>query len=125
VPSLRQRTFAPHLPTPPPARHALGEQTIKRKNLQALSKDDVIGIALVVWQHPTTAHYAPPQMLNGQRVSIENQSKSILLNVMQRGLRPPTSLSENDRTHSEPNIRNSVRNFRNSFRTMSLVSGGE
>lgn len=65
-----------------------GAQTCKRKNLQGLSKDDIISLALTVWHQPCMRANVPEELVVGMRVSHENQSRSILLNVMQRGITP-------------------------------------
>jgi hypothetical protein len=49
----------------------------------------VISIALLVWQLPVVQEFVPDDLKTGLRVSPENQSRSILLNVLQRGIGPP------------------------------------
>jgi len=61
-------------------------ETVKRKNLQGLSKDDLISLALAVWHQPSMADNVPAVLRSNMRVAPQHQSRSILLNVMQRGI---------------------------------------
>ena len=83
--------FAPHDALVPRAHtsrapRAARLQTVKRKNLQGLSKDDLISLALAVWHQPSMADNVPAVLRSNMRVAPQHQSRSILLNVMQRGI---------------------------------------
>jgi len=66
-------------------------ETVKRKNLQSLAKDDLIAIALMLWHHPCVSSAVPAAMLRNSNVPADKRSKSIILNIMQRGITPPNA----------------------------------
>lgn len=66
-----------------------------------MSKDDVISVALMLWHHPGLREHVPKEMAEGWNVTEQNKSRSILLNIMQKGL-DPTIVHENSVHGLEP-----------------------
>mmetsp|Transcript_9447 Transcript_9447/g.24480 ORF Transcript_9447/g.24480 Transcript_9447/m.24480 type:complete len:480 (+) Transcript_9447:44-1483(+) len=78
-------------------------QTCTRKALTNMSKDDVISVALMLWHHPGMRESVPKEIAEGWNVTEQNKSRSILLNIMQKGLEPTAVREDVGAFGNEPN----------------------
>jgi len=68
-----------------------------------MSKDDVISVALMLWHHPGMRESVPKEIAEGWNVTEQNKSRSILLNIMQKGLEPTAVREDVGAFGNEPN----------------------